>query len=64
MLPEWTRKAWTSHRAQEVWGPRIAAIADAWNLAEVDSIGRGQRRRALTFSYPSDLVAPASTVAQ
>lgn len=56
-LPEWTRKAWTSHRAQEVWGPRLEAIVDAWNFAEVDSINLGSRRGALTFCTPSDLVA-------
>ncbi len=55
-LPEWTRKAWTSHGAQEVWEPRIAAIGRAWSVAEVDSIGRGRRRGTLTFCDPSDLI--------
>ncbi len=63
-LPEWTRKAWTSHRAQEVWGPRLAAISDAWSLAEVDSIGRGQRRGALTYCDPSGLVDLVSRMAR
>ena len=63
-LPEWTRKAWTSHRALEVWGPRIAAIGRAWSLAEVDSIGRDQRRGTLTFCDPSDLVDLVSKVAK
>lgn len=63
VLPEWTRRAWTSYDAQCLWEPRITAIGAAWDDAEISSIGKGHRISALRFCAPGDLPALTARMA-
>ena len=43
VLPEFTRLAWVSDRAREVWEPRIRRISEAWNEIQWLSVAAGIR---------------------
>lgn len=48
-VPEFTRVAWVSPIAREVWEPRIHAISEAWLDLEIESVKINLRRAALVF---------------
>jgi len=48
-LPEFTRIAWVSPRAREVWEPRIQAVSNAWLDIELESVRLNIREGALVF---------------
>lgn len=55
-LPEWApRVIWSSAHAREVWQPRIAAVSQAWIVAERASVAAGIRPSALQHCTPEDL---------
>lgn len=61
VLPDFTRLAWVSERAREVWQPRIVDIGGAWSRIEWLSLVEGVRACSLTRMNPIDLpgqVAP------
>src|SRR5574341_124560 len=54
-LPDWTRVAWASAAARQVWEPRIQRITAAWTIAERLSVVHGIRRAALQPCQPDQL---------
>jgi hypothetical protein len=59
-LPEFTRIAWVSDAAREVWEPRLTRITKAWQHVEWLSIVCGMRRCAVTMVSPTAFVAGAA----
>lgn len=55
MRREFTRVAWASAAAREVWEPRVQAVQAAWLRVEVESVKRMIRPCALVFGKPEDL---------
>lgn len=55
-LPDFTRLAWVSDRAQEVWQPRLARITTAWMEIEWRAVLAGVRRCALTMVSPEEFM--------
>lgn len=54
-LPEFTRIAWASERAKEVWKPRIDKISTLWPLIERWTVVAGIRSGALQSISPDSL---------
>ncbi len=55
VLPEWTRVAWASDRAREVWEPRLARITRAWLEIERWAVVDGVKPSALQQVSPGEL---------
>lgn len=55
-LPDWTRVAWASSSAREVWEPRVQAVSRAWVETELLSVVAGVRRSCLRHAAPSELL--------
>lgn len=62
-LPEFTRYAWVSDRAREVWGPRITRIQAAWSEIEWRSVAAGVRPCAHRIVEPAALEALTARMA-
>jgi Methyltransferase domain len=58
-LHDFTRYAWASDLARDVWQPRIAEVADCWEQLELLSVAAGLRRCALKI-IPGDALADFS----
>jgi SAM-dependent methyltransferase len=60
-LPDFTRLAWVSDRAREVWEPRLVRLAGTWNEVEWRAVIEGVRACAVTMAGPEEYVrrAPA-----
>lgn len=52
LLPDFTRIAWASDRARQVWEPRITRINEAWLRLEWLSVASGLRSCGLTVASP------------
>lgn len=63
-LPEFTRYAWVSDRAREVWGPRITRIQAAWSEIEWRSVAAGVRSCAHRIVEPAAIEALAARMAE
>lgn len=63
MLPDFTRLAWTSDAAHQVWQPRLALVSRMWMDLEVLSVIQGLRPSALLNVAPEDLPARTREVA-
>ena len=55
-LPEFTRLAWVSDQAREVWEPRLARLGAAWQEIEWRAVLAGVRRCAVTVATPDEFV--------
>ena len=62
-LPEFTRYAWTSDRAREVWEPRVQRIIAGLQEVEWRSIVLGLRACALRVVSSDQLTSLATTLA-
>ena len=56
VLPDFTRLAWVSDRAQATWQPRLARITTAWFEIEWRAVLAGVRRCALTMCTPEEFL--------
>jgi hypothetical protein len=63
-LHDFTRIAWTSDRAREVWGPRISRISNAWLEIEWLAVVAGVRSCAIATVAPEQFVERAPRWAQ
>ncbi|WP_248962910.1 hypothetical protein [Sphaerisporangium perillae] len=59
VLPDFTRVAWVSDHASDVWGPRIRQIAGAWSQVERHSVLEGVRPCFLSRMPVEELLANA-----
>ncbi len=55
LLPEFTRLAWVSDRARDVWEPRIHRISSAWAALTWRSVALGLRECALVDIRPATI---------
>jgi 2-polyprenyl-3-methyl-5-hydroxy-6-metoxy-1,4-benzoquinol methylase len=55
-LHEFTRVAWVSDRARDVWAPRIARITTAWAEIEWRSVLAGVRSCGVTMASPEEFL--------
>ena len=55
-LPDFTRLAWVSDHAKEVWQPRLSRITTAWLEIEWRAVLAGVRRCALTMVSPEEFM--------
>jgi hypothetical protein len=55
-LPDFTRLAWVSDHARDVWQPRLGRIGTAWLEIEWRAVLAGARRCALTMVTPEDFM--------
>src|SRR5262245_23530154 len=56
-LPDFTRVAWVSDRARDVWQPRLGRISRAWAEIEWRAVLAGVRRWALAMVGPEEVLA-------
>lgn len=63
-LPDFTRIAWVSDTARELWQPRFDRITHAWAELEWRSVAAGMRPCHLTRLAPEDLVDRATVWAK
>jgi hypothetical protein len=59
-LPDFTRSAWVSLDAENVWRPRLQAISDAWQHIEWMSVVAGIRKCGVTMLSPTELIDKAA----
>jgi len=57
LLPDFTRRIWTSDAARLVWEPRLQKIGQAWSELERESVVYGIRGAALKEVAPDHLAA-------
>lgn len=55
-LPDFTRLAWVSGAAEQVWRPRFERIAVAWSEIEWRAVLAGVRSCAVTMASPEDFL--------
>jgi hypothetical protein len=55
VLPEWTRVAWSSQVARQVWEPRVQRVAGAWERVERLAVASDAKPSALQNVRPEDL---------
>lgn len=64
VLPDFTRLAWTSDSAREVWEPRVGQVVAAWVEIEWRAVVAEVRRSAIVTLSPEDFVAVGSRWAE
>jgi hypothetical protein len=60
VLPDFTRLAWVSDRAREVWEPRMEKISRTWLEIEWLAVAEGVRACGLTSVTPEGFIEKAS----
>jgi SAM-dependent methyltransferase len=56
-LPDFTRLAWVTDRAEQVWRPRLERIATAWAETEWRAVVVGVRACAVTLASPEQFMS-------
>jgi SAM-dependent methyltransferase len=56
-LPDFTRLAWVTDRAERVWRPRLERIATAWAETEWRAVLAGVRACAVAMASPEEFMA-------
>lgn len=56
VLPDFSRLAWTSDAAREIWEPRVTGVVSAWLEIEWRAVVAGVRRCAIATLSPENFV--------